>query len=180
MKTPLALALCLLVGCISGEAKDTLNISEQLSLPSSSSLSTLNGITQLGSYVQLPTFSYPVDVSSALSKLSNVGTLSVAVNSNSFTADDLSSIHSILIEITQNNSTQGDLVLSNYTTTPGQNPNHIDLDIENFDAVAQYLETGPVMLNITLLIDPNMLPAVPETISYDLDLTADVSVNKSL
>lgn len=168
-------------GCVQGNIADTASVHEQVLFPGAktlaSELSDSGTPLPTSGTFQVPEQNFTFDISDALSKLSQIGTVDVSVQRNELSDANLNYINEVIVAAQPTDNSSPAVVLSDYmvANNPGQS---IDMPVSNTSEFIQLVERGEVQLNITLVVNAENIPVDPVEISYDLNLAVSINVKK--
>jgi hypothetical protein len=168
MKSLLAF-LPLMIGCVQATASDDLTVSKSFSFPGSPVGADLTATVS---------DTTSVDVSSAMSSLSKVGTVGLSVSSSTLSGDDLSFLQHVNLTMQPvDGSMPVATVVDADVSVPDGGMADLPVSLDDATLVKYLSEDGGV--NLTLSIT-GTIPTGDPALTWTLDCNASVSVNKSL
>ena len=172
-----ALGIACLYGCVNGTVSDGAQVSEQVAIPGTSTL--LDGGGLASSLATTLTFTYPVDITSAMSNLTQFGPTTLAVKASTLTGDNLAFVENVSIQLQPNDGSSPAVEVASLATV-SNGGNTLNLPVENEATLLQYLTDKADQLTIAITVNLADLPTNEQTLTYNLTVAASVKIDKSL
>ena len=173
--TTMFLLMVIAVACVSGTAQDDVSVTKSISFPGTNTL--LDSGTSIVNVIPVTTEqSTSFDVSDSVSKLSDVGDVTLSVNQSTLSGDVGFIRHvKIMLSPTNDDPSRPPVVL---VDADASDPNTLQLPIALDTAtLTDYLSQGSVTLDVILT---GTIPSEDVMLTDFLSVHADVGVKKSL
>jgi len=164
------LFLFLMCGCVSGSAETEISASDSITIPGFPIASIATTVAEENTF----------DLSKAVNKLEDIGSVTISVNENSLSSSDsnIDFLQHLKIVISTTDNSFEDSVISDYDFPSNQSFQFVNIPVilqpEKFD---KYVKHGEFKLQF---IFTGILPERTTNLNYRLTLGADLNVHKSL